>query len=49
MTDLETFRMLTDGELVESESATPDGVAAARTTDGRCAHRGAAAVKAGSV
>jgi len=47
MTDLETFRMLTGGDLVESESATAYGPAAA-WKDIRWAHRVAAAIKAGS-
>ncbi|HEY0689216.1 MAG: hypothetical protein JWR85_3785 [Marmoricola sp.] len=49
MTVLETFRMLIDGELVESESVTPYGPATVCAKDFRRARGVAAATGAGSV
>jgi acyl-CoA reductase-like NAD-dependent aldehyde dehydrogenase len=48
MTVLETFRMLIDGDLVESQPVTPDVTATVWTMDIRRSRRVAAAIEAGS-
>jgi hypothetical protein len=49
MSVLETFRMLIDGELMESESITPYRPTTVRSKDIRPAHRVAAVIEAGQI